>query len=207
MCRVARFLTCASARWVAVCLVSGLAGCSSEGGEGAASSGTAPRPATTQTPQVIAGAIVWPRASEVDTEVLARLSETSRRVAARSPVPAFVVDEPALLAGSTLMARSSWYALSARGDGVIVSLHATSVAHRYEHIPALAKPTGKEVRGQVALVTQNEGIWSAAWNEKGVAYSLEVECAALPDARCESDAFVMSLAGRLAFVGGEGVVK
>lgn len=160
-----------------------------------------------QAAERVVAAVAWPEASTIDVSALGRLSEASRRVVERAPVPALVVSDDVLLANAVVMAQPSWYAVSTRGDGITVSLHASKVAHRYPHIPPLERPTGKKVRGHDAIVTENEAIWSAAWIEGGVAYSLEVECARLPDPRCESDAFVMGLAGRLAFVGGEGVAK
>jgi hypothetical protein len=162
---------------------------------------------STGEPSQSVGEVTWPSASEVSTKALAKLSPEAQRVVARSPVPALVVDEDGMAGAATLMAKQEWYAMSTRGEGVTVSLHATKRAHRYPHI-APAEPTGKwQVRGRNARVMENERIWSVAWEEGGVAYSLEVECARLPDPRCEDDTYVMQLARQLAFVGGAGVKK
>jgi hypothetical protein len=145
--------------------------------------------------------VVWPTTA-VDHDALAQLPAGSALVVARSPVPALVVNRERLLNDARVMAKARWYAVSTRGDGVTVSIHATQTAHRYPHLPVLQGPA--LVRGQAAFVTQNESIWSAAWIEGGVAYSLEVECDALPDPRCETDTFLLSLAAELTYVGGEG---
>lgn len=50
----------------------------------------------------------------------------------------------------------------------------------------------------------NEGIRSASFVENGAAYTVDVECASVADARCQSDAFVVELASRLVYVGGSG---
>lgn len=147
--------------------------------------------------------VTWP--ANVQKDVLAQLSVAAQQVVTRSPVPALVVDDADMLRRATVMAQPKWYAVSTQGAGVTVSIHATSHAHHYAHIDEKPHAYRWVVRGQPALVTQNEAIWSAAWTEGGVAYSLEVECSSLPDPRCESESYVMQLADKLAFVGGSGV--
>lgn len=144
--------------------------------------------------------VTWPEASAVDGATRAALTDEARAAVDRAPVPALVVARPELLARSVIMAKEHWYAVSASHDGLTVSIHASRVAHRYPHTPK-AQGRGR-VRGHHAFVTQNEGIWSAAWVEGGVAYALEVECGQRPDARCDDEALVLSLAGDLRYVGG-----
>lgn len=129
--------------------------------------------------------------------IRAKLSVEARTVVDRSALPALVIDDDRLLARSKLMAKPKWYALSTQSDGITVSLHATRVAHAYPHIAPSPPPKTWQVRGKNARLTQNEGIWSAAWEEDGIAYSLEVECNRLPDPRCEDERHLMGLAARL----------
>ncbi len=158
----------------------------------------------TAAPRIVDVEVRWPAASAIDQAVLAKLSDDARAVVRRAPVPVLVVDEGDMAASATLMAEKRWFALSTRGDSVIVSVHASKAAHRYPGMETAGRGRHR-VRGHDAWVTQNEAIWSAAWIENGVAYSLELECAALPDPRCDSEDYLMQLAGKLAFVGGEGV--
>jgi hypothetical protein len=192
-------------RWVSAMMALGVATCAAACAQDAPSAPSSSDPPgndvarEVERPSIVDVDVVWP-AESIDTVALAALSEQARGVIATSPVPAFVVAEGALLASAVVMAKSRWYAVSARADGVVVSLHASRAAHRYPHLP---RAEGKQsVRGLPAFVTQNEQIWSAAWIEGGVAYSLELECVSLPDARCADDAHLMSLAARLAYVGG-----
>ncbi|MCS6800246.1 MAG: hypothetical protein NZ898_17280, partial [Myxococcota bacterium] len=90
-------------------------------------------------------------------------------------------------------------ALSARLDDVSLSLHGTVLVH------ATASPHDAQrvrrrhhVRGVPALVLVNEGIRSVTWHERGVDWTLEVECVRHEtDPRCTQDAFLLELASRL----------
>ncbi len=181
--------------------VLGLGACSGDSPEPAPVSTTSTSPANTNAAGRVDAVVTWPAVSEIEQSVVSRLSEASRRAVKRAPVPALVVDDSALLLDATVMSKPNWYAVSMRADGIVVSLHATRISHRYTHIAPLT-PTGPMVRGQRSWVTQNESIWSVAWNENGADYSLEVECAEATDSRCTSDGYVLELASRLVFVGG-----
>lgn len=147
--------------------------------------------------------VTWPAAAEIDRAALAALPAPARAQVASASMPVLVPRRAELLSSATLMAKPSWYAVSARGDGYVVSLHATRAAHRYASIgPAKGD---RAIRGAAGFVTRNEGIWSASWIENGVAYVLDVECADPAAARCADDAFLGELAADLAFVGGAGV--
>lgn len=158
-------------------------------------------PAPAPSPTVVDQSVSWP-AIAVDGEALAALPEPSRRAVADSKVPVLLVSSPALLAAAKVMAKPRWTAVSTKADGLHVSLSATRSAHRHPHLGPVQGPD--QVRGQPAFITQNEAIWSASWMENGVAYVLEVECASLPDPRCDDDAQLRTLLDELAYVGGEG---
>jgi len=159
-------------------------------------------PAAAPVHEVVVHPVVWPAAAALDDEARQALPPAAQAAVQRATVPVLVVGRPAALAASIVMTKPLWTALSTRFDGVTVSLSGTRAAHRYPH---LAPAEGRaRVRGKPAWVTQNEGIWSAAWREFGVAYVLEVECGERPDPRCADDGFVLELAHQLRYVGGAG---
>jgi len=154
--------------------------------------------------EIVVHPVAWPPPSAVDRAARAALPVAAQAAVERASVPVLVVSRPEALAVSTVIAKPMWVALSTHFDGVSVSLSATRAAHRYRHLsPAVGRA---RVRGQPAFVTQNTGIWSAAWVEGGVAYALEVECGNRPDPRCDDERFLLELAAALAYVGGVGGV-
>ena len=152
-------------------------------------------------PTVIDKPVAWPSAT-IDEGTLAALSEPARAAVAASKVPVLLVARSSLLGAITVIAKERFTAVSTKGDGIHVSVSATRSAHRRSHLPKVKGET--EVRGQPAFVTQNEAIWSASWIENGIAYVLELECASLPDPRCEDDTHLRTLIDELVYVGGEG---
>ena len=149
--------------------------------------------------------IAWPEAAAVDRGVRDALPVAARRAVDRSPVPALVPRRAELLASATVLAREQWYAVSARGEGFTVSIHATRMGHRY---PSIQPATGdRSLRGTKAFVTRNEAIWSASWRERGASYTMDVECADPGAARCADEAFLLELVEDLAYVGGAGAAR
>lgn len=148
------------------------------------------------------GRVVWPPDEQIDRAALAALPPPAAAAVRISEVPVLVPPRPALLAAATIIAKPNWTTFSAGAEGITVSVMATRLAHRYDHIPP-ARGTST-VRGQPAFVTQNEGIWSVTWMENGVSYTVDLECASHEDAACASEAAVLELAGALAYVGGAG---
>lgn len=160
--------------------------------------GPAPRAPSARTTAVEVG---WPSVDAIDVGLLTQLPDASRAAIARSRVPVLLVEDPDLASRAVVIAKPAFTAISAQHDDVTVSLHMHRLEHRY---PAVASAEGdRTIRGQKGFVTQNEGIWSATWREHGVAYDLDVECGARPDPRCESDAYLLSLAESLRYVGGK----
>jgi len=177
-----------------------LAACEAE----PSSPGTAPRPAEVSPagePRTVIKDVTWPAADRIDRAALGGLGPAAAKAVVRSPIPVLVPTEADLLKSAVLIAKPNWYSFSARSDGLTVSLSATRVAHRYEHIPPAVGT--RSARGAGAFVTQNEGIWSVTWMENGASYTLDVECASAQDERCRSDAAVLGLCEQLAYVGGE----
>lgn len=153
--------------------------------------------------------VSWPAENVVDRDTLGLLSEDARAAVRSSKLPVLAPRRATLAAPAKVVARPNFTALAIRGqgddDGLTVSLSATRVSQRYELAPTdLGAARPHQVRnGKPAWVLQNEGIWSVTWEEHGVSYVLELECAtAGADLRCQSEREVLRLAEELAFVGG-----
>ncbi len=143
----------------------------------------------------------WPAESDADSSALARLPPAARAAVARSPVPALVPRDAALLERAVVSAGEYFYAFSGTAGGINVSIHATRAVHHHPLVEA-PPPPERTLRGVPARVTKNEGIWSVSWVEGHVAYNVEAECAHFGDQRCASDGFVVGIAENLAFAGG-----
>lgn len=125
----------------------------------------------------------------------------SRAALDRAPLALLFPNDLDLAASALVTSGSTWVAASVpRGDHTL-SVHATNAA--------MAPPTQDpprhttRLRGLPATVTANEGIRVATWEEGGVAYQVEVECARpSEDRRCTEEAFIRQLAEGLVRVGG-----
>lgn len=134
---------------------------------------------------------------------LAALPASSQEVVSRSRLPLLVPRDPALLSTAIVTAGPRWIALSASGEGFTVALHGTNQApfEIAEETPPSAP--NDTVRGAPAVVSQNDGIRTATWDEAGMAWALDVECYDVEqDAHCADDAYLRSLAEQLELIGG-----
>ncbi len=136
----------------------------------------------------------------VHAETLAALPAAEREKVATSPVPVLVPKDPAWHPKLVITTGPHWFAFSVTQNGVTVSVHATRVAHVHPDMPA--KKPDRDLRQTKAFIGQNELIWNASWQERQVAYSLDVECAVTADARCADDKFLIQMAESLVYVGG-----
>lgn len=137
----------------------------------------------------------------IDPATRAALSPEALAIVDRAPVP--VLAPRAIASHAIVTSDGPWAAWSATHDGLTVSLHATNEAAPADDL-APANPD-RVVRGAPAWITQNEAIWSAAWHEHGVAYSLELECAEPSEPRCQDERVLLAIADDLVVVGGRGV--
>ncbi|WP_437776718.1 hypothetical protein [Sorangium sp. So ce1097] len=160
----------------------------------------AAQPLVTTAPVI--AAVIWPPAASVDRSALAALPKTAARAARRSQVPVLVPSRRELLAAPVLVAKEHWTSFWAKTESISVSLTMTRLARRYPGIPRFQGTHA--VRGAPALITANEGIWTASWIENGVTYALDVECASPEAPACASDALLRELASELVYVGGVG---
>ena len=146
--------------------------------------------------------VAWPDPTTRDVASRDALPEAARIAIDDAPVPMLAPSEPDLLGTAVVTTGAHWAALSTNYDGLNVSLHVSGQAKVYEHIPRVDGT--HTVRGKEGFVTQNEGVWSAAWIEHGVAYSLELECASPEAPACTGPETITELVESLTYVGGRG---
>jgi hypothetical protein len=112
---------------------------------------------------------------------------------ATSPVAVLLPSDPAIASVAMMTVGEHWYAAQIPQTGHSLYIHATDVVHDQIQGPPAVIPRVR-VRGRDALVQINEGIQSVAWDENGVYYVLEVECAdPAGDAHCTDDAYARSM--------------
>ena len=163
----------------------------------------APPPVSTATlsANAVKPAITWPSAAAIDARALEGLGD-ARTQLSRSPVPVLAPSSDLSLERPTVVVEGEYYAITARVTGATIAVQGTRAAHRYEGVDP--HPGNRALRKGKGFVTVNEGIRSASFIENGAAYTVDVECASVADARCQSDAFVVELVDRLVYVGGSG---
>lgn len=147
----------------------------------------------------------WPAPAAIESDALARLPASEQQKIGKAPVPVLVPKNQGLIENLELVVRSHFVAASGDGTGAHAGVHvfvsATKLAHRYSSHRPIERT--HSVRSLPGWVLQNEGIWSANWEENGVSYLLEVECTAPDtDKRCASSDYLLKLTNELAFVGG-----
>lgn len=168
-----------------------------------------PEPPASRDGDVAAADVVatvdWVAAGAPDAAVRGRLGAEALRAVDEAPVPVLVPRWEDALSRAVVLSKTAYYAFSFRDEGVTVSLSGNGVAKVYPHIAP--HPGTTRLRGRGGFVSQNEGIWAARWVEGGVAYALDVECAANDDPRCADERYVRELAEGLAYVGGKGAAR
>ena len=172
----------------------------------AACDGAPAKKTSTTPPDVTGGEIIrpqvtFPPSSKVARDVRAALPSEARQALKRATMPVIVPSAAKKLRAITLVVEPEFYALSAKTeDNVSISVQGTRARVRYDEIPAMPGKTPLH-DGILGHVTQNEGIWTAAWLENEVAYSVDFECASPDDAACADATRVIALAKELAYVG------
>jgi len=146
--------------------------------------------------------VQFPAPATIDTGTRARLPKDEQAKIPTSTVPVLVPKDDALLAVSTLMIEDVWTAFHAQANDITVHVAGTRLAHEHPEIPP--SPGQIPIRSGKGRVTVNEGIRQATFEENGVSYAVDVECAKHDDTRCATDAFVIELTNGLVYVGGGG---
>jgi hypothetical protein len=131
------------------------------------------------------------RALHAPAALLAKLDAT--------PVPALVPDDPTLLEVAKATSGPHWYAVSMTTLERNVFITGTRLE---TVVPSIDAPPAKEGTA-FGRVSRDRGIARLTFHRFGVAYTLEVECAApRTDPKCTSDEYILSLAQALAVAGG-----
>jgi len=149
--------------------------------------------------------VKWPAPAAIDQDAFARLRPSEQQKIDRAPVPVLVPKTKGVLENMEIVVRDHFVAASGDGTGAHKGVHvfvsATKLAHRYSSHKPIART--HTVRSLPGWVLQNEGIWSANWEENGVSYLAEVECSEPgSDSRCANGDYLLKLCDELAFVGG-----
>lgn len=130
------------------------------------------------------------------------LSPEARAAIDQARLPIFLPRDPAFLRAAVITHGPHFSALGASHDGITLSIAATDA--RFENAEEIAPPPPTDqVRGQPATFTQNDLIRTVAWDEAGLAWAVDVECADPErDARCASDDYLRSIVESLELAGG-----
>ena len=83
------------------------------------------------------------------------------------------------------------YSLHTRAERSKLILQASGIARLYEDLPG---DRGRsKIRGLPGHLTENEGIQSASWIERGTSYTADLECGDPEADECSSDGFLRLL--------------
>ncbi|NUP11173.1 MAG: hypothetical protein HOW73_34440 [Polyangiaceae bacterium] len=150
--------------------------------------------------------VAWPERSKIDAAVLSRAPSEARDAISKAVVPVLLPRAGVLVEQARVVAKPAFVAASMDGSaeesGLHLSISATKIVHRHAGIDRVA-PARSVRAGRPAWVLQNEGIWSVSWEENGVSYVVDLECARpSEDARCATEDRVLAIVEDLAFVGG-----
>jgi hypothetical protein len=84
------------------------------------------------------------------------------------------------------------YSVTQREDELSWSLTGSAVNRAESSIDASPGTPAATLRGVPIYISENEGIKTATWIEKGTAYALDVECTSDTDERCSSSEYILN---------------
>ncbi len=118
----------------------------------------------------------WPGPGDLDAKTAARARARWGEHLDDAPAP--VLLPPAGWGEGELMVGPRWWAWSATSGADRFSIQASVQAHVYPELaPALRRAKIRDrLRGHPATLSRSEGIWSATWIERGVAFTAELDC-------------------------------
>lgn len=140
----------------------------------------------------------WPGTNETTVDPSDLSTELQRAIKA-IPVPVLIPPIGPWRDALQLIPLAPWgYSLHARRGPSKLILQASGIAKLY---PGLTGERGSQpIRGGLGHLTQNEGIRSASWIERGVAYTADLECSDAQVPECSSDGGYLRLLDSLVFV-------
>ncbi len=125
------------------------------------------------------------------------LRPESRRELDTSTVPLLLPRDERLVAVAVVTSGPRWVAASIPLADLTIAIHGN--ANLNPAPPGVTLRHTGTLRGLPATVSRNELIRVATWEERGVAWSLDVECSNRPDldARCVQEDYLRALAESL----------
>ena len=90
-----------------------------------------------------------------------------------------------------MVVEQNHYALARKDDDLSWSLTGSVVNRAESSIAATPPKPTATLRGVSVYVSENEGIKTATWIEKGTAFALDLECASAVDPRCTSSTYIL----------------
>ena len=146
----------------------------------------------------------WPAPADPEAIPLAELEPGLRRSVEAIEVPVLLPTQAAWREGLVLIPLApKGYSLRARSARSKLILQASGVARLHDLAADERADRGDpRIRGEHGRLTTNEGILSASWIERGVAYAADLECGDPSAAECSSEAGFIRLLDSLTFVAG-----
>ena len=115
-------------------------------------------------------------------------------------VPVLLPSNPELISRAEIVTGATWYAASMNHDGMNVVIHGSKQS---ENLDMNVSEEARELMRNFTVYRTHE-IVTLTFNMYGVAYSLDIECAApTTDDRCNKDETVMTMAENLVLAGGQ----
>lgn len=115
-------------------------------------------------------------------------------------VPVLLPSNPELISRAEIVTGATWYAASMNHDGINVVIHGSKQS---ENLEMNVTEEARELMRNFTVYRTHE-IVTLTFNMYGVAYSLDIECAApTTDDRCNKDETVMTMAENLVLAGGQ----
>ena len=137
---------------------------------------------------------VWPAAGDPDTAAGGMdLSAATRQAIQESSVPVLLPHsgDPWSEALRVIPLGDDGYSLHTRAERSKLVLQASGVARLYEDLPG---DRGRsQIRGVPGHLTENEGILSASWIERGTSYTADLECGDVEADECSAEGFLRLL--------------
>ncbi len=134
----------------------------------------------------------WPAADDPGTLRAAELRPETLRAVEASSVPVLLPTEAPWSDELRLIPLGeSGYSLRARSARSKLILQASGIARLYEDLPG--ERGSSTIRGVSGHLTENEGILSASWIERGTSYTADLECGDPEAPECSAEGFARLL--------------
>jgi hypothetical protein len=135
-------------------------------------------------------------APQVDRAAVAMMPSAAQAALASVEVPVLAPNDQEVLQRAQIIPGNRYYSLTSRTPELTVTVQGSPLDR---DTPSLVKaPVAPRVVGQRQVTTSvSEGIRFATWVERGVAYSIDIECSKPSDTRCAAEDYVLSLVGKI----------